>query len=337
MVKYLVSGLLAVALPLLILSGSAYAQDATSADGPRIEALRVEPQQAEAGGQQNIVVELFNPGEATSPVSGSSVSLSLEIDGQVFETRSVHVAAGSREVTTFAVPALAPGAHGVKIGDAEARFVVTGGGVEAPEATGCTLRAGMQVRLQNIVDTINVDQDGHIELSFRNPPVNDCVVEADLRITVPQNIIPIAKEGGISGSAGTLNAFVETPSGTERALIMDFKGQKKGNYFIAFSGTYWPKGNKDLFQPITLQQQLIVAEPSIDLPVSDKADETEDKADETEGKLAEDKAGTDDSDDPLLPMWLIAVIVLVVLVVVVALVAIVGISRRGGGTTVIRE
>jgi hypothetical protein len=213
----------------------------------------VEPQQAEAGGQQNIVVEVFNPGEAST-----SVGLSLEIDGQVFETRSVQVAAGGREVTTFAVPALAPGSHGVKIGDVEARFVITSGGVNVGGATGCTLRTGMQVRLQNIVDTIRVDQDGHIELSFRNPPVNDCVVEADLRITVPANIIPIAKEGAISGSAGTLNAFVETPSGTERALIMDFKGQKKGEYFITFSGTYWPKGNKDLFQPITLQQKLIV-------------------------------------------------------------------------------
>ena len=204
-----------------------------------------------------MVLEVENLGESTS-----SITLKLEIDDAIFETRSVQVAGGERTTVTFTVPSLNPGLHTVRIGDTEARFKVIGKDTVAATDEGCNLRAGMQVRLQNIVNTINSDQDGHVELSFRNPPVNDCVVQADLRITVPSNIIPIAKEGAISGAAGTLNAFVEVPSNGERALIMDFKGQEVGEYFITFSGTYWPIGNKDLYQPITLQQKLVVEEPS---------------------------------------------------------------------------
>lgn len=203
----------------------------------------------------------------------------------------------------------------------------------------CVLREGMQVRLQNVVDTITTSQDGHIELSFRNPPVNDCTVEADLRITVPQNIIPLAKEGAISGTASTLNAFVEAPEGSERSLKMDFKGQEIGEYFISFSGTYWPKGNKDRFQPITLQQKLTVESPSdpetipvdpvITPPVPTPASATAPTP--TSAPAPETAA-----DDFPLDTWLIVLIVLVVLVVIVAIVAL---GRRGGGgrTTVIRD
>ena len=196
----------------------------------------------------------------------------------------------------------------------------------------------MQVRLQNLVSTITTSQDGHIELSFRNPPVNDCTVEADLRITVPQNIIPLAKEGSISGTASTMNAFVQVPEGAERALKMDFKGQEVGEYFISFSGTYWPEGNKDRFQPITLQQKLTVESPSDpdsipeDLGIASPTPSPAPAAEETQ---AAESAPAESEGFPL-DTWLIVIIVLVVLVVIVAIVAL---GRRGGGgrTTVIRD
>ena len=212
--------------------------------------VRVEPQQVDEGRQPSVIVEIVNSGELEG-----TITLALEVDNQVFETRTATLSAGGRDVVVFTTPSLAPGVHSVRIGDAEARYVV-GGTAE------CTLRQGMQVRLQNVVDTITRDQDGHVELSFRNPAVNDCTVDADLRITVPSNIIPFAKDG-ISGTAGTLNAFVEAiPAGGERSLSMDFKCQKENEYFITFSGTYWPTGNKDIFQPISLQQKLLCESPS---------------------------------------------------------------------------
>jgi len=213
----------------------------------------------------------------------------------------------------------------VKLADTEASFSV-GETQPAPQTTEeCILREGMQVQLQNVLDTIEKERDGHLELSFRNPAVNSCTVEADLRITVPQNIIVIGKEGVSSGGAGTLNAVVKIPEGGERVLAMDLKGMQKGSYIMSFRGTYWPQGNKDLFQPITLQQTLTVSEPSADQSIPP-----------TEQKVANGTAPPDKPSGLLeesggMPIWIIVLIVLVVLVVLVALVAIVGMGRRGGG------
>ena len=289
----------------------------------RVESLRVEPQQVKEGAQTSVVLEIVNLGE-----SASSITLKLEIDDDVFETRSVQVDGGERTTVTFTVPSLNPGLHTVRIGDTEARFKVLAKDAIAATDEGCNLRAGMQVRLQNIVNSITADQDGHVELSFRNPPVNDCVVQADLRIIVPSNIIPIAKEGVISGAAGSLNAFVEVPANGERAVIMDFKGLKIGEYFITFSGTYWPKGNKDLFQPITLQQKLVVVEPSRPFDTSIPGEPVP----PSDGQIV----APADSTGGIPNIWLIVLIILV-LVVLVSLVAIVGISRRGGRTTIIND
>ena len=113
-----------------------------------------------------------------------------------------------------------------------------------------------------MVDTITENKDGHVEVSFRNPAVNDCVVDAELRVTIPTNIIISSKDGG-SGTAGTLNLVVnDIKPNLERSVSMDFKCLLKGDYTINFSGSYWPSGDKGSFQPITLQQGLTCEEPS---------------------------------------------------------------------------
>ena len=138
---------------------------------------------------------------------------------------------------------------------------------DAPTATpqppqDCQIRQGMQARLQSVRDTITENQDGHVEVSFRNPVVNDCVVDAELRVSIPTNIIISSKDGG-SGTAGTLNLVVsDIKPNLERSVSMDFKCLARGNYTINFSGSYWPSGDKGSFQPITLQQGLTCEEPS---------------------------------------------------------------------------
>jgi len=213
----------------------------------------------------------------------------------------------------------------------------------------CKIRNGLQVRLQNVRDTITADQDGHVELSFRNPLVNDCTIETEMRIVTPDNILVFGKDGIVSGGAGTLNAIATVPPGAERVAIMDFKGLEAGEGLIVYSGTYWPEGNKDANQAITAQQSMKVLVPTDperlnDTPQLDEPDPaetttsppaSEDPQDPTSGGSQTDSPGLLGS---LGPLWLIALIVLVVLVVLVALVAMVSMGRRGGGgTTVIRE
>jgi hypothetical protein len=231
---------------------------AGTAEDPQLllERLWVEPQQVEAAEQPTIIAEVANSGKKEEVAA-----LSLEIDGQVFESKNVSVAAGTQVTVSFIAPPLPAGLHVVRVADAEARYLVGSG-----PGTNCALRTGIQVRLQNVVDKITRVQDGHLELSFRNPAVNDCPVDTDLRIAFPTNLVVYGKEGIESGTTGTLNAVArEIPPGGERTSAADFRCQNSGTYVVSFSGTYWPTGNKDLFQPITLQQSLICEESSEEL------------------------------------------------------------------------
>ena len=217
-----------------------------------------------------------------------------------------------------------------------------------PEPQPCIIRNGLQIRLQNVRDTITADQDGHVELSFRNPLVNDCTVQTEMRIVTPDNILVFGKDGIVSGGAGTLNAIATVPPGAERVAIMDFKGLETGEGLIVYSGTYWPEGNKDANQAITAQQSMTVLVPTDPKRLNDTPQliEPEPAATTTPPPASVDPrdppSGSNQTDSTgllgsLAPLWLIVLIVLVVLVVLVALVAMVSMGRRGGGTTVIRE
>ena len=132
----------------------------------------------------------------------------------------------------------------------------------APAAQDCRINQGVQARIQSVRDTITKDQDGHVEVSFRNPGANECDLDADLRVTVPTNIIVSSKDGG-SGTAGTVNFLVSNIApGLERSLSMDFKCLATGEYTINFITSYWPSGDKRSFQPVTLNQRLVCNEVS---------------------------------------------------------------------------
>ena len=219
--------------------------DSAGGGGIVVQRLWVEPQQVDENVQPIIMAELVNMGQ-----SEDEISLQLTIDGQVFESRKKSLGPAQRETQVFTAPTLPAGVHTVRILDSEARYVVG-------KDDECTLRTGVEARLQNVVDEITPDQDGHIELSFRNPGVNGCNIDADLRITFPTEIVAYGKEGITSGTAGTLNSLItEIPPGGERVIIADFKCRKPDNYFIIFKGNYWPTKNEELFQPITLQREL---------------------------------------------------------------------------------
>ena len=132
----------------------------------------------------------------------------------------------------------------------------------APPAQDCQIRQGVQTRLHSVRDTITKEQDGHAEVTFRNPGANDCSVDADLGVSVPTNIIISSKDGS-SGTAGTVNFIVsDIKPSLERSISMDFKCLEEGEYTINFSGSYWPSGDKSGYQPITLHQRLICNEVS---------------------------------------------------------------------------
>ncbi|MCH7888352.1 MAG: hypothetical protein IIA00_03635, partial [Proteobacteria bacterium] len=60
-------------------------------------------------------------------------------------------------------------------------------------------------------------------------------------------------------AAGTVRGLFEMPPGTSRTIPIYIKAEKTGRFFVHFSGQYWPEGNKDAFQPISLTTPITVS------------------------------------------------------------------------------
>lgn len=113
-------------------------------------------------------------------------------------------------------------------------------------------RTGPTVNLRPVKDEISKSEDGLIELYMDNPSLNDIVMYADVRISVPSGINVYGQGFGDAGSAGVLHGTFDISPGKSRTIQMTVKAEKTGEFLIKFSGTYWPGNNKDAFQPISL-------------------------------------------------------------------------------------
>lgn len=182
----------------------------------------------------------------------------------------------------------------------------------------CIIREGLQVMMQNVSDTIDKDTDGHVELSFRNPLINDCVIQAELRIVTPNELLVFGKEGVVSGGAGTLNAVATVPPGTERISVMDFKGTQQGdNLVIRFSGNYWPVGNKSAAQAISTKVSMSVVEASSEASIAQENKDSVVPNNGSSGNLLSEMSGSTN----MIIMGVI-IIILVILVIIFAMIAI---------------
>lgn len=125
-------------------------------------------------------------------------------------------------------------------------------------------RAGPTIKIMPLNDMINKSADGIIELYFDNPSLNDVPLAVDLHISVPSGIHIYGQGFGDAIAAGVLFAKFEVPPGTVRTAYINIKSEKTGDFFVQFSGLYFPGTNKDLFQPLSLSYPFTVYEPSPD-------------------------------------------------------------------------
>ena len=244
-------------------------------DAVRVISLTVEPLQVSESEQPTVIVELANSSDSLQ-----QFVVTATVDGEVFNELTVDVAANSVQTVRFRGPDpgdLAPGSHVIAVQDSQFPYIITSSGAttdsnvgntgSGPQAgstnpDGCVIRQPMQIRLFNVSEEITRVQDGSVELSFRNPPANDCEVAADLRIVMPTNLSVTSQEAA-SGVAGTANLYIPNiMAGSERKLALHFKCLRADEYLVNFAGTYWPVGNKDDFRPISLHQRFQCVEPS---------------------------------------------------------------------------
>ncbi|HDJ38695.1 MAG TPA: hypothetical protein ENF24_05905, partial [Methanosarcinales archaeon] len=132
-----------------------------------------------------------------------------------------------------------------------------------PAPTEAKFRVGPTVTLRPVNDVINKSQDGLVELYMNNPTVNDVTLTADVQIAVPSGIHVYGEGFGYGAAAGTVAGKFTVPPGTVRTIHVNLKGEKVGDFTVHFTGLYWPNGDKDAFQQISLTHPFTVNEPSL--------------------------------------------------------------------------
>ena len=125
-------------------------------------------------------------------------------------------------------------------------------------------RIGPTVRLRPVNDLINAEQDGLVEVLFRNPQLNDAIMVVDLTVFIPSGFHIYGQGMSTDAAAGAASGTYEVPPGQSRTVFLNLKAEKVGRSTLQFSGLYWPKGNKDLFNPISLTHPFEVIHPSAD-------------------------------------------------------------------------
>lgn len=151
-------------------------------------------------------------------------------------------------------------------------------------------RVGPTVRIRPLNDEINKNQDGLIELYMDNPSLNDIPLSVDARISVPSGIHVYGQGFGEAGAAGMVYGKFEVPPGSARTINIVIKAEKIGDFSAQFTGLYWPGGNKDAYQPISLTHPFKVTAPSVD-PLKDTSDKSGDAGEDKSGKTTEKSPG----------------------------------------------
>lgn len=125
-------------------------------------------------------------------------------------------------------------------------------------------RVGPTVRLRPVNDVIDKDMDGIVEILFRNPVLNDTTMVVDMTVSIPSGFHLYGEGFATDTAAGAASGSFQVPPGQSRTIFLNIKAEKTGRSTVHFSGTYWPEGNKDLFNPVSLTHPFVVNEPSPD-------------------------------------------------------------------------
>lgn len=262
--------LLLVLIALLALSPQA-AMAQEEGDGEQaatfeVTDLTVDPDEVTVGRMVTIEATISNSGDA----EGSYVA-NLEINGKVEESINVTIAAGGTETVEFSYTLSSEGVFSIAVGNQTATLDVTLTSTEAK------FREGPVVRLRPVTDEINDSQDGLVELFFSNPSLNDVTLVGDVWVSVPSGIHVYGEGFGLATGAGTVYGQFTVPPGMARTINLYIKADTTAvgeTHFVHFQGQYWPEGNKDAYNPVSLTHPFSVVEaspnPSDSTPTSEE-------------------------------------------------------------------
>lgn len=227
--------------------------------------LEIDPTEATPG--QKVTVRAL---VANSRDVEEVFAVELEVNGEVTDSRDVTLTAGGSQLVEFGYTPQAAGTYNISVGDRDVTLEVTPVAPEpiTPEPQSePVFRLGPVVRLRPVCDQIESSADGLVELFFSNPSLNEVTLQGDCYVSVPSGIHVYGDGFGTAAGAGTVYGQFTVPPGTARTIYLNVKADRTAvgkTYFIHFSGMYWPEGNKDAWNPISVTHPFQVLEASPD-------------------------------------------------------------------------
>ena len=111
---------------------------------------------------------------------------------------------------------------------------------------------GPTVRLRPNRTVITSSQDAIIDMFWDNSIINEATYILEVTVDVPTGLYLYSADGAMGCGAGTCKGLFEIPPGSVRTLPLIVKADEVGEKFIHMTGRYFPQGNPELWNPISL-------------------------------------------------------------------------------------
>lgn len=278
----------------------------TSSAAFQVIDLTISPSETNVGRAVSITAKITNSGDATGAYTAE-----LSVNKEIESSKILTINPGQTSTADFTYTPAKEGNYIISVGSESQILSVT-----LTDDT-AIFREGPVVKLQPINDEITSAQTGKVELFFNNPSLNDITLQADVYIDVPSGIYLYSESFGLAAAAGTVYGQFIVPAGQTKTIEVNIKADETTvgeTHFIHFTGMYWPEGNKDAYNPISLTYPIKVVEASVDptqAPTTTNIDNTA-------------NGGGDEGPGGVAPYWWI----ILVAVVLLGIGVIIGIRRK---------
>jgi len=121
------------------------------------------------------------------------------------------------------------------------------------------------VKIRPVIDQIDSSSDGLIELFFSNPSLNQVTLEGELYVSTPSGIYMYGNGFELMTSTGTSYVQFNVSPGKQATYHINFKADETmvgRTCFVHLSGQYWPDGDRDDYNVISLTHPLTVVAAS---------------------------------------------------------------------------
>jgi len=224
-------------------------QEGTSGD-IRVISAQLSPNAPALGDLLTLTTTVVNFGDA----AGETV-LEVTADKVVVATQTIQVDLQQTKSVQFTFPASKAGSVLVAVGGIEQTINVA-------DTTGGVIRVGPTVRLSANQTVVTNSQDAIVDLFWDNSALNEVTMKIEVTVDVPTGLYLYSQQGGMACAAGTCKGLFSAPPGKVRNLPIIVKADAKGDYFLHLLGRYWPEGDPDQWNPISLTTPIKVREAS---------------------------------------------------------------------------